>query len=97
MLIAVVGVTAVFLPGELAGLRPDVLAALGYATNWYLIAQQRSYFEIVGRPPLLQHLWSLAVEEQFYLLWPLLLGLGLRAGRRCMRRLHLWACCLRAC
>lgn len=84
LLIAVVGVTAVFLPGELAGLRPDVLAALGYATNWYLIAQQRSYFEIVGRPPLLQHLWSLAVEEQFYLLWPLLLGLGLRAGRRCM-------------
>jgi peptidoglycan/LPS O-acetylase OafA/YrhL len=62
----------VFLPEEVAGLRGDVIAASTYVTNWYLIFNQESYFEFVGRPSLLQHLWSLAIEEQFYLLWPLL-------------------------
>ncbi len=71
-----------FLPGEVAGLRNDVLAALGYVTNWYYIFGHTSYFQTVGRPSLLQHLWSLAVEEQFYLLWPILLGLGLTRLRR---------------
>lgn len=61
-----------FLPGEVAGLRGDALAAAGYSMNWYLVFGQKSYFELVGRPPMLQHLWSLAVEEQFYLVWPLL-------------------------
>ena len=54
-------------------LRGDVVAALTYVTNWYLIFSQQSYFEQAGRPSPLRHLWSLAVEEQFYLLWPLLL------------------------
>ncbi|RIK28465.1 MAG: acetyltransferase, partial [Chloroflexi bacterium] len=40
-----------------------------------MIAAQKSYFETIGRPSLLQHLWSLAVEEQFYLLWPLVFAL----------------------
>ena len=57
----------VFLPSEVAGLRGDALAALGYVTNWYLIFSHQSYFETMGRPSLLQHLWSLAVEEQFYI------------------------------
>lgn len=65
--------TVLFLPDEVAGLRADTLAALGYVTNWYLILAQKSYFESVGRPSLLRHLWSLAVEEQFYLLFPPLL------------------------
>ena len=44
--------------------------------NWHLILGGTSYFDQFQRPPLLRHLWSLAVEEQFYLLWPLaLLGL----------------------
>jgi peptidoglycan/LPS O-acetylase OafA/YrhL/uncharacterized protein YraI/lysophospholipase L1-like esterase len=71
-----------FLPEEVAGLRGDVLAATGYVTNWYLIFNQQSYFEVMGRPSLLQHLWSLAVEEQFYLLWPLLFVAGMRFLRR---------------
>ena len=65
--------TIVFLPDEIRSLRADVVAALGYATNWWQIFQHQSYVAAQGRPPLLRHLWSLAVEEQFYLVWPLLL------------------------
>ncbi|MBA3267613.1 MAG: acyltransferase [Acidimicrobiia bacterium] len=59
-------------------LRGDLLSALGYVSNWQLIYQDQSYFQSMGRPPLLQHLWSLAVEEQFYLVWPLVVTLALR-------------------
>jgi peptidoglycan/LPS O-acetylase OafA/YrhL len=88
-LVATLAFAVVFLPGEVAGLRGDVLAAFGYVTNWYLIFGQESYFEAVGRPSLLQHLWSLAVEEQFYLIWPPILALGFCIGatnltRRCV-------------
>lgn len=41
--------------------------------NWWLVFNQQDYFENAGRPPLLQHTWSLAVEAQFYLIWPLIL------------------------
>jgi len=41
--------------------------------NWWLVFKKQDYFEAIGRPPLLQHTWSLAVEAQFYLLWPLIL------------------------
>ncbi len=46
--------------------------------NWWLVFNQQDYFESSGRPPLLQHTWSLAVEAQFYLIWPLVLLLVLR-------------------
>ena len=46
--------------------------------NWWLVFNQQDYFESSGRPPLLQHTWSLAVEAQFYLLWPLILLLILK-------------------
>ena len=52
----------------------DVGAAATYTSNWWYILHERSYFESTGRPPVLQHLWSLAVEEQFYLLWPLVVA-----------------------
>jgi peptidoglycan/LPS O-acetylase OafA/YrhL/lysophospholipase L1-like esterase len=74
LLLGVVGLFAVvFLPDEVTKLRGDVVAALLYGTNWWQIFRNVSYFEAAGRPPLMQHLWSLAVEEQFYLIWPLLL------------------------
>jgi peptidoglycan/LPS O-acetylase OafA/YrhL len=62
---------AFFVPAALYHLRRDTLAALTYSTNWWLIASHQSYFDALGRPPLLRHLWSLAVEEQWYLVWPL--------------------------
>ena len=66
---------------QLSALRGVVLAAVGYVTNWWLIAQHSSYFAQFGPPSPLGHLWSLAVEEQFYLVWPWLLWLGLRWTR----------------
>ncbi len=76
--------TVIFLPDEIRSLRGDVVAALGYVSNWWQIFQHQSYIAAQGRPPLLRHLWSLAVEEQFYLLWPVLLFgmLKLWNGRR---------------
>ncbi len=58
--------------------RGDIVAALAYVSNWYQLNVERSYFAAFGRPPLLRHLWSLAIEEQFYLAWPLVMSLLLR-------------------
>jgi len=69
---------------RLGGLRTAVGAAAAYFSNWYLIARNQSYFARFAPPAPLDHLWSLAVEEQFYLLWPLLLLAGLIA----LRTLH---------
>jgi peptidoglycan/LPS O-acetylase OafA/YrhL len=81
LLLLVPAYAALRAPEELYRLRDDVIAALLYITNWQLIQGQHSYFEQIGRPSLLQHLWSLAVEEQFYLLWPLLFSGLLVRGR----------------
>ncbi len=62
---------------DVVGLRGDVLSNIFYVTNWNFIFTEKSYFEAIGRPPLVRHLWSLAVEEQFYVVWPLLFTLGM--------------------
>src|SRR6185295_18822166 len=59
-------------------LKSDAVAAMTYTSNWWQIIAARSYFETAGRPELLRHLWSLAIEEQFYLFWPLILGIALK-------------------
>jgi peptidoglycan/LPS O-acetylase OafA/YrhL len=64
------------------GLGADLTATLGYATNWWFIARHHSYFLTSGPPSPVGHLWSLAIEEQFYLLWPALLIVLLRGRRR---------------
>jgi peptidoglycan/LPS O-acetylase OafA/YrhL len=63
-------------------LRSDGLWALGWASNWGTVASGGDYWARFGEPSPLTHLWSLAVEEQFYLLWPVLLALVLRRGVR---------------
>jgi peptidoglycan/LPS O-acetylase OafA/YrhL len=67
---------------RLSGLRGAVAAAAAYCSNWYLIIQGQSYFARFAPPAPLDHLWSLAVEEQFYLAWPWLLLAGLLLVRK---------------
>lgn len=81
-------------PSQLAPLRGDLLAALLYISNWWYAFQHVSYFASFGSPAPLGHLWSLAVEEQFYLVWPLLLIAALRLVRR--RELLIGIVCLGA-
>ncbi|WP_338045193.1 acyltransferase family protein [Paenibacillus humicola] len=68
-------------PG-LTALMQNALSALLYVNNWWLIVHQVSYFESFGPASPVGHLWSLSVEEQFYLLWPFLLLAGFRFIRR---------------
>ena len=67
---------------QVARLRGEVLAATFYVTNWHLVAADQSYFDSFQQPSMLRHLWSLAVEEQFYVVWPMLLAAGLPILKR---------------
>ncbi len=83
---AVLAWSAVFAPSvSRDGLRGDITATLFYVANWHFISTS-TYFASDGVPSPLQHMWSLAVEEQFYLVWPLLLGLTALVVREPRRR-----------
>ncbi len=81
MLAVVTVLVAVFDAGELGALRRQALSALLYFANWSTIAAHGSYFARFAPPSPLDHLWSLSIEEQFYLVWPLVLLLGIWLAR----------------
>jgi peptidoglycan/LPS O-acetylase OafA/YrhL len=69
---------AIFEPARVDALRGDAISALFYFANWHFVFGHESYFEQFGRPSLFTHLWSLSVEEQFYLFWPLVFAAGMK-------------------
>jgi peptidoglycan/LPS O-acetylase OafA/YrhL len=73
VVLASLALAAIFARQDLAHTRSDAVSSLLYYTNWHEIAANHSYFNLMGNPSLLQHTWSLAIEEQFYIVWPLLL------------------------
>jgi peptidoglycan/LPS O-acetylase OafA/YrhL len=83
-------------PTELSKLRSDGLATLLYASNWKFIFEGTSYFQAFQTPSPLAHTWSLAIEEQWYLLWPLALPLVLRMcrGRRKVTAAFIGTCAI---
>ncbi len=86
VLLAVVALTALLSPvGQRASVGTDVLATLGYVANWRFLLGDEAYFAQIAVPSPLRHTWSLAVEEQFYLLFPLVLSLLLVWTRRRVR------------
>jgi len=76
VLLACVIITGLWVTDAAYEVRRDLPWALTFVLNWSYIFFQQSYFLNMSRPPLFQHLWSLAIEEQFYIVWPLIL-LGL--------------------
>jgi peptidoglycan/LPS O-acetylase OafA/YrhL len=77
MLIIVSVWVALFDAGQLASVRRQVISASLYFANWSTIAQHGSYFARFATPLPLDHLWSLSIEEQFYLIWPFVLLIGI--------------------
>lgn len=73
MLITTTIAIGIWAPDTIKRLLTDTPFSITGTMNWWLVAHHQDYFESIGRPPLLQHTWSLAVEAQFYLVWPLLL------------------------
>ncbi len=80
---AVVGIAflcTIFNHALLTKMRPDTLPTLFFFNNWWQIFHNVSYFEALGQPSPLTHFWSLAIEEQFYLIWPVILLVCVKLG-----------------
>jgi peptidoglycan/LPS O-acetylase OafA/YrhL len=92
LLVAVIGIVLAVVPSLLQTphLIGDALSTVFYASNWYSIQGGVTYFSLNAEPSPLLHTWSLAIEEQFYLIWPLVvlgvLNVGRRGARSRLRR-----------
>lgn len=90
MVVCTILFIGVWAPEAIKRFLSDLPFALTGTINWLLVARHQDYFETVGRPPLLQHTWSLAVELQFYLIWPIiLLGVLKYFGKKNIARIAL--------
>ncbi len=81
MLVVVVAWVTIFGPAQPQQFRDAVVASALYVSNWQLIFGDVSYFARFAPPGPLNHLWSLAIEEQFYIVWPFLLLIGVKLVR----------------
>lgn len=72
LVMGVIVLSLIFMPTEIQKVRADSIAAIFYVSNWWYIMQNVDYFEQFAVQPL-KHLWSLAIEEQFYLVFPIVL------------------------
>ena len=82
MIIAVFVWTMIFKPEMVATVKCDAASSIVYASNWWYIFHKVSYFNSFGSPSPLKNLWSLAVEEQFYIVWPIILITGLKVFKK---------------
>ncbi|PGM52246.1 acyltransferase family protein [Bacillus sp. AFS053548] len=78
LLLIVIAFVSLFKSSMIGNLKQDSIAAIFYYSNWWYIFHHLSYFESFANPSILNHFWSLAVEEQFYIIWPILTILGLK-------------------
>jgi peptidoglycan/LPS O-acetylase OafA/YrhL len=90
LLVGTAAAALIFAPDAVSELRRQLIPSAAYYLNWSSSYSHTSYFQQTGRPPLLLHLWSLSIEEQFYLIWPLIVVVILRRyrgdrGRRMVR------------
>lgn len=90
MTLAVLAARDLFGPDAVASLRDDAVAAFFWIANWVFVVQKADYFSQGATPSPLQHTWSLGVEEQYYLIWPVLLvGVILLVRRRSVRTVRI--------